>query len=210
MYHGLKLIKERGIHDLVQVESNSALVVQIANSDCACDHQGESGIAAPDLTLAYVLEGFHVDILIQLDNMHPPTPTTEGSDAMQLFNPRSFHAAHIKWTSIRQEASSTYELTKTDAGPLTRNLLLEPRATINVQSNLHIVVDDVKCSHGAAISDLEESKLLYFQVCGIDIETARRVLVFAFGSEVIDKFPYSSIRDRVYSQIHNLLDPSSN
>ena len=41
MYHGLKLIKERGIHDLVQVESNSALVVQIANSDCACDHQGE-------------------------------------------------------------------------------------------------------------------------------------------------------------------------
>ncbi|KAL3025015.1 hypothetical protein AAZX31_04G156800 [Glycine max] len=155
-----------------------------------------SGIAAPDLTLAYVLEGFHVDILIQLDNMHPPTPTTEGSDAMQLFNPR--------------EASSTYELTKTDAGPLTRNLLLEPRATINVQSNLHIVVDDVKCSHGAAISDLEESKLLYFQVCGIDIETARRVLVFAFGSEVIDKFPYSSIRDRVYSQIHNLLDPSSN
>ena len=72
------------------------------------------------------------------------------------------------------------------------------------------MVDDVKCSHGAAISDLEESKLLYFQVCGIDIETARRVLVFAFGSEVIDKFPYSSIRDRVYSQIHNLLDPSSN
>ncbi|KAG4993299.1 hypothetical protein AAZX31_11G041500 [Glycine max] len=204
---------------------------------------------------------------------------------------QSFRAAHIKWTSIRQEASSTYELTEvstggklgrhnlhiqqlgpdtvtelstlhlsvadqtqdlhstlvldhprgysrqlhkcivthsqgqavfdgnikvnryaqqTDAGQLTRTLLLEPRATVNVKPNLQIVADDVKCSHGAAISDLEESQLLYFQARGIDIETARRVLVFAFGSEVIDKFPYSSIRDRVRSQIKNLLDPSSN
>ncbi|CAK8539563.1 unnamed protein product [Lathyrus sativus] len=199
-------------------------------------------------------------------------------------------AAHIKWTSVRQESSSTYELTEvstggklgrhnlhikqlgpetvteistlhlsagnqtqdlhsslvfdhprgysrqlhkcivthsqgqavfdgnvkvnryaqqTDAGQLTRSLLLEPRATVNVKPNLQIIADDVKCSHGAAISDLEQSQLLYFQARGIDSETARRVLIFAFGGEVIDKFPYSSIRDKVRSQIKSLLDPSS-
>lgn len=97
---------------------------------------------------------------------------------------------------------------QTDAGQLTRSLLLEPRATVNVKPNLQIIADDVKCSHGAAISDLEQSQLLYFQARGIDSETARRVLIFAFGGEVIDKFPYSSIRDRVRSQIKSLLDPS--
>jgi Fe-S cluster assembly protein SufD len=97
---------------------------------------------------------------------------------------------------------------QTDAGQLTRSLLLEPRATVNVKPNLQIIADDVKCSHGAAISDLEQSQLLYFQARGIDSETARRVLIFAFGGEVIDKFPYSSVRDRVRSQIKSLLDPS--
>ena len=97
---------------------------------------------------------------------------------------------------------------QTDAGQLTRSLLLEPRATVNVKPNLQIVADDVKCSHGAAISDLEESQLLYFQARGIDPKTARRVLIFAFGGEVIEKLPYPFIRERVRSQIKNLLDPS--
>ncbi|KAJ4848023.1 hypothetical protein Tsubulata_009356, partial [Turnera subulata] len=152
---------------------------------------------------------------------------------------QSFNSAHIKWTSIKQEAASSYELVEvstggklsrhnlhiqqlgpdtatelstfhltvgdqtqdlhsrlvldhpraysrqihkcivahsqgqavfdgnvkvnryaqqTDAGQLTRTLLLEPRATVNVKPNLQIIADDVKCSHGAAISDLEESQ----------------------------------------------------
>ena len=99
---------------------------------------------------------------------------------------------------------------QTDAGQLTRSLLLEPRATVNVKPNLQIVADDVKCSHGAAISDLEETQLMYFRSRGIDIKTARRVLIFAFGGEVIEKLPYSSIRDRVRSQIKQLLDSGSN
>ena len=60
---------------------------------------------------------------------------------------------------------------QTDAGQLTISLLLEPRATVNVKPNLQIVANDVKCSHGAAISDLEETQLMYFRSCGIDINT---------------------------------------
>ncbi|KAF5729686.1 NON-INTRINSIC ABC protein 6 [Tripterygium wilfordii] len=74
---------------------------------------------------------------------------------------------------------------QTDAGQLTRSLLLEPRATVNVKPNLQIIADDVKCSHGAAISDLEESQLFYFLARGIDLETAKRALVFSFGAEVM-------------------------
>lgn len=99
---------------------------------------------------------------------------------------------------------------QTDAGQLTRSLLLEPRATVNVKPNLQIVADDVKCSHGAAISDLEESQLFYFRARGIDTKTARRILVFAFGGEIINKLPYPSIRDSVQRQIKQLLDPAPN
>ncbi|KAI5071914.1 hypothetical protein GOP47_0014165 [Adiantum capillus-veneris] len=52
---------------------------------------------------------------------------------------------------------------QTDAGQLSRSLLLAPRATVSVKPNLQIIADDVKCSHGAAISDLEEDQIFYFQ-----------------------------------------------
>lgn len=52
---------------------------------------------------------------------------------------------------------------KTDAKQLSRNLLLVPRATVNVKPNLQIVADDVKCTHGCTVSDLEEKQLFYFR-----------------------------------------------
>ncbi|KAA3469215.1 protein ABCI7, chloroplastic-like isoform X1 [Gossypium australe] len=94
---------------------------------------------------------------------------------------------------------------QTDAGQLTRSLLLEPRATVNVKPNLQIIADDVKCSHGAAISDLEDSQLFYFQARGIDLETAREALVISFGAEVIDKLPYSFVQKQVKDHVKALL-----
>ena len=94
---------------------------------------------------------------------------------------------------------------QTDAGQLTRSLLLAPRATVNVKPNLQIIADDVKCSHGAAISDLEEDQLFYFQARGIDRETAREALIFSFGAEVVDRLPYEPVRKGVSTHIKNLL-----
>lgn len=96
---------------------------------------------------------------------------------------------------------------QTDAGQLTRSLLLEPRATVNVKPNLQIIADDVKCSHGAAISDLEESQLFYFQARGIDLKTARKALVFSFGAEVVSQLPDAFLQKKVENQIRELLDP---
>jgi hypothetical protein len=55
---------------------------------------------------------------------------------------------------------------KTDAGQLSRNLLLLPRATVNVKPNLQIIADDVKCTHGCTVSDLSEEELFYFRWAG--------------------------------------------
>lgn len=94
---------------------------------------------------------------------------------------------------------------QTDAGQLTRSLLLAPRATANVKPNLQIVADDVKCSHGAAISDLEEDQLFYFRARGIDLQTARDALVYSFGAEVFDRIPFESFRKSVSSHVREVL-----
>ena len=52
---------------------------------------------------------------------------------------------------------------KTDAGQLSRNLLLAPKATVNVKPNLQIIADDVKCTHGCTVSDLSEEEVFYFR-----------------------------------------------
>lgn len=74
---------------------------------------------------------------------------------------------------------------KTDAQQLSRNLLLVPKATVNVKPNLQIVADDVKCTHGCAVSDLEEDQLFYLQARGIDTDAARKMLVYSFGGEIL-------------------------
>ncbi|KAL4191749.1 hypothetical protein AMTRI_Chr07g82160 [Amborella trichopoda] len=94
---------------------------------------------------------------------------------------------------------------QTDAGQLTRSLLLAPRATVNVKPNLQIVADDVKCSHGAAISDLEDDQLFYFRARGVDLQTARNALVFSFGAEVMERLPHKDLRKKVESDVKGLL-----
>eukprot|EP00270_Netrium_digitus_P010931 TRINITY_DN3430_c0_g1_i1.p1 TRINITY_DN3430_c0_g1~~TRINITY_DN3430_c0_g1_i1.p1 ORF type:complete len:587 (-),score=137.33 TRINITY_DN3430_c0_g1_i1:159-1889(-) len=95
---------------------------------------------------------------------------------------------------------------QTDAQQLSRSLLLAARGTINVKPNLQIIADDVKCTHGAAISDLEDDQLFYFRTRGIDEKLARSALVFSFGAEVIEKLPYEGLRRRIESTVKKALE----
>ena len=74
-----------------------------------------------------------------------------------------------------------------------------------MKPNLQIVADDVKCSHGAAVSDLEEDQLFYFQARGIDLQAARDALVFSFGAEVFQRIPFEPFRKSVSSQVKEVL-----
>lgn len=90
---------------------------------------------------------------------------------------------------------------KTDAGQLSRNLLLVPKATVNVKPNLQIVADDVKCTHGCAVSDLSQEELFYFRARGISYEQARQALVFSFGAEVVQDLKYEKLVSRIQQNV---------
>jgi Fe-S cluster assembly protein SufD len=75
---------------------------------------------------------------------------------------------------------------KTDAHQLNRNLLLSPRAAVDTKPELEILADDVKCSHGATVGDLDEGALFYLRSRGIDEAAARRMLIEAFAADAIE------------------------
>ena len=75
---------------------------------------------------------------------------------------------------------------KTDAHQLNRNLLLSPRAAVDTKPELEILADDVKCSHGATVGDLDEGVLFYLRSRGIDEAAARRMLIEAFATDAIE------------------------
>mgnify|MGYP005707516999 CR=1 FL=1 len=93
------------------------------------------------------------------------------------------------------------EAQQTDAGQLSRNLLLEKKATVNVKPNLQIVADDVACTHGCTVSDLEEEEMFYLLSRGLDAATARAALVRGFGLEVVRRIPHEGLRKRTESRM---------
>jgi len=76
---------------------------------------------------------------------------------------------------------------KTDAKQTNRNLLLSDSAQIDTKPQLEIYADDVKCTHGATIGQIEENALFYLRSRGIDESSARRLLLLAFASECLDR-----------------------
>lgn len=85
----------------------------------------------------------------------------------------------------------------TDAGQLNRNLLLSPKARVDTKPQLEIVADNVKCTHGATVGQLETDEIFYLQSRGIDADSARKLLVNAFAYEMIDRIPLASLRQQI-------------
>jgi Fe-S cluster assembly protein SufD len=94
---------------------------------------------------------------------------------------------------------------KTDAKQTNRNLLLSDDARIDTKPQLEIYADDVKCTHGATIGQIEENALFYLRSRGIDELSARKLLLLAFASECLDRMAASAARDHVERLIHRYL-----
>jgi Fe-S cluster assembly protein SufD len=95
---------------------------------------------------------------------------------------------------------------KTDAHQMNRNLLLSRNAQADSKPELIIHADDVKCSHGATVGDLDRDALFYLQSRGIDPTTARNLMVRAFAAEMIDDLPDDAIRSHLDAAISGWLD----
>jgi Fe-S cluster assembly protein SufD len=83
---------------------------------------------------------------------------------------------------------------KTDAQQISRSLLLSSTAAADTKPGLEILADDVKCSHGATIGDLDEEALFYLRARGVDETEARKMLVNAFIGELIEHITVDTAR----------------
>jgi len=96
---------------------------------------------------------------------------------------------------------------KTDAKQTNRNLLLSDDAQIDTKPQLEIYADDVKCTHGATIGQIEADALFYLRSRGIDEVSARKLLLFAFASECLDRMKQGPVRRHVEGLINRCLLP---
>jgi Fe-S cluster assembly protein SufD len=94
---------------------------------------------------------------------------------------------------------------KTDAKQTNRNLLLSDDAQIDTKPQLEIYADDVKCTHGATIGQIEENALFYLRSRGIDERSARKLLLLAFANECLDRMREEPVRNHIEGLINSHL-----
>lgn len=89
------------------------------------------------------------------------------------------------------------EAQKTNAFQQNNNILLSEKATINAKPQLEIFADDVKCSHGCTIGQLDENAMFYMQQRGIPKKEAKALLMYAFSNEVIESIKIPELKKRI-------------
>jgi Fe-S cluster assembly protein SufD len=100
-------------------------------------------------------------------------------------------AAHAVFNGkiiVRRDAQHT------DSSQSSRNLLLTGKAHVDTKPQLEIFADDVKCAHGATVGQLDSEALFYLTSRGLSDAAARNLLTYAFGAEIIDRIPVTSLK----------------
>lgn len=130
----------------------------------------------------------HVDNHTRVDHLKPNTFSTENYRG--VMNDRSRAVFNGK-VIVHQDAQ------KIEAHQNNANLLLSDDAEIDTKPELEIYADDVKCSHGATVGQLDKDMMFYLRSRAIDEETAKSLLTFAFAEEVIRQINLEPIRNRL-------------
>ena len=99
---------------------------------------------------------------------------------------------------------------KINAFQANNNLLLSENSSINSKPQLEIYADDVKCSHGCTIGQLDDNALFYMRTRGISKEDAKTILTFAFASEAIEKLTIDELADITKKEMEKKLNLSLN
>jgi Fe-S cluster assembly protein SufD len=114
-----------------------------------------------------------------------------GDESRGVFNGKIF---------VREDAQ------KTDAKQSSRAILLSEKATVNAKPQLEIFADDVKCTHGATVGQLNNEAIFYGRRRGIDEGDARRLLTHAFAGEVIERISIPAVREHLEKVIWDRLE----
>jgi Fe-S cluster assembly protein SufD len=95
---------------------------------------------------------------------------------------------------------------KTDAKQTNKNLLLSDDATVDTKPQLEIYADDVKCTHGATIGQLNDESIFYLRTRGIAADRARQMLIHAFAGEIIERIRCAPVREELDRVIWDRLE----
>ena len=141
--------------------------VKLAGEDAVCRLDG-----------AYIVTGSdEANIVTTVDHAAPGGQTRELVKGVAAGRG---HGAFQGKITVREHAQHT------DAHQLSRNLLIGRNAAIDTKPELEIYADDVKCSHGASVGDLDEAALFYLRARGIPLDEARRMLIDGFLREAVE------------------------
>ena len=152
--------------------------VLLADQGCECTLNG-----------IYTVKGDqHVDHHTTIDHAHPHC------NSHQLYkgvlDDRSTAVFNGK-IMVREDAQ------KTDAFQSNKNLLLSENANINTKPQLEIFANDVRCSHGATVGQIDEDATFYLRSRGIPHSEARGLLTYAFAADILERIQVETLRDRV-------------
>jgi Fe-S cluster assembly protein SufD len=132
----------------------------------------------------------HVDNHTTIDHANPHAASHELYKGILDGRSRAVFNGRI---IVRKDAQ------KTDAKQTNKNLVLSEDATINTKPELQIFADDVRCTHGATVGQLDPEAIFYLRSRGIGEREARRMLTLAFARDVIDRVKVDPLRERLES-----------
>jgi len=129
--------------------------------------------------------GQHIDNYMLVEHLQPHSSSRQFYNGILADHARGvFHGRIV----VAKDAQ------KTDAKQTNRNLLLGDNARIDTKPQLEIYADDVKCTHGATIGQIDEAQLFYLRSRGLAEAEARNLLLYAFAAECLDRMKDSAAR----------------
>lgn len=145
----------------------------------------------------YLVDKFqHVDNQVFVDHAKPNCTSNELFKGIVDDHARAVFNGHIL---VRKDAQ------KTSAYQNNKNILLTDKATVNSKPFLEIYADDVKCSHGATVGQLDQNAMFYLKSRGIGEVNARMLLMYAFAAEIINDIKIEPLRIRIDDMVKKRL-----
>jgi len=208
-------------HERLQMEGHNAFhlagvyVVQDADSHYAGLHIGLGARwARTELNTRFrgehaeaVLQGLYLagdgqllDYHLDIEHAVPHCRSAEGFKGLLIGQGRAVFDGRVLVAKGAQGS---------DAAMSNRNLILSEQAEIDTKPQLEIQADDVRCSHGTTVGQLEPELLFYLRSRGIDAAQAQRMLCLGFAGEIIDQLGSEAVRGQVAAVIEQRLDEGS-
>jgi Fe-S cluster assembly protein SufD len=167
-----------------------------ARTDIAVRFAGEHGEC--DLNGLYLAgDGQTVDYHLDVDHRLPKCTSREGFKGILYGRGRAVFDGLVRVAKDAQQ---------TDAAMTNGNLILCEGAEVDTKPQLEIEADDVKCSHGTTVGQIEPEMLFYLRSRGISAPAARRMLCLGFAGEILDRLGPEVLREQVAEQVGRRLE----